>query len=1085
MTGQIQTIQTAQTGQQHYNFYSASGHPSGVVLGPTKSNIWVHEDTGTGDLTFGFMFSMDNAGQPVGNQATVNFRIVNSDTDPYVAQSDDPGEAVESPAGSNAFIGTFNYNGQNSDGIAVSGLSGDSWTIIIDSVDFGNVDDWDAASGDGADLDLTLGAEYRITPAGNTPSGAPVVVVCDLPLIDVYDTTDPNNFVLVGQVQAIQTAQTGQQHYNFYSASGHPTDVNLNALFSSMWVHEDTTTQDLDGMGAPISGSGDMTFGFIFAMDNANGPATNSAKLNFRIVDSDTDPYVSQSDDPGEAVEAPAGSNAFVGDFTYNNQNSDGIAVSGISGDNWTIIIDSLDLGNVTNWYVANGADPADPMNPYADDFELVIGNEYRLTPACATPSGVPVCIDEDDPIVTIDAPAADTITNAGSIQVDATIADASSTTVTFATSGAQSNLGDGGGSVSNSEPLAGPDGQYVLAVSATDECDNTLGNSVTVYKDTAPPVVTVTPTEGTVVGTPSVNLTIDVSDQTQTDVTLDGGSIGTALVAGGLVYGSADLLVVQPVTLASGDIAYSFTVTATDAAGNSTTVVRTITLDNTAPTVTITQPATGDCFGASENPIAVYADVNDDSATTVTGDPFDTPVGLAAGGGTVMDTVTLSEGWNDIEVTATDAFGKVSTDTVSVLLDTLPPTLTVDSPGDGAYVRGTIDFDVDAVDVGDGTGVSQVELFVDGASVAVFSSGPFELDLDTTDALTGLADGTHTLRAEAVDGKGNLSSVEISIVVDNTAPTVTIDDPLAGAYIAGDISFTASAFDATSGLDVVTMLSGGSAPSITDDSATLAAPVAGTTLYFTSVDAAPASDGSWLLSVTAVDAAGNESTASVNVTVDNTLPEKAILSPTAESDVSGTINVTVDVEEANLASVEIFVDGQSQGVSTTEPFTISYDTTQRLDGQLLISAVVTDLAGNVSEACVIDVTIDNISLVIHPETLNLKSKGKDRSVICKLEGVNLASLLPTELSGLTLCVDGGMPVPVTTGFSGDDALQDDDGDGIPELLIKFDRQALIAAVRAGRTNGSLTGDILLMTVKAGGMSQFVLGTDTARLRGN
>jgi hypothetical protein len=87
--------------------------------------------------------------------------------------SDDAGEAVEVPPGSGVFQGSYFY-GSNTDGITVSGITGTGWTIIIDAVDFGDVTTWAAASGDNADLSLTLGNEYRITPFGNRPSGAPV-----------------------------------------------------------------------------------------------------------------------------------------------------------------------------------------------------------------------------------------------------------------------------------------------------------------------------------------------------------------------------------------------------------------------------------------------------------------------------------------------------------------------------------------------------------------------------------------------------------------------------------------------------------------------------------------------------------------------------------------------------------------------------------------------------------------------------------------------------------------------------------------------------------------------------------------------
>ena len=174
--GQIETIVTAQTGQSHYNYTSASGHPTNVNLGTYNSSFWVHENSGTGEFTFGFIFSKDNS-PDAGNDADLFFRIVDSDSDVYVSQSDDPGEAVEVSPG--WFEGHYWY-GYNTDGIAVSGVTGTDWTIMIDAVDFGDITAWYAASGEVTgytdDLTLALTHEYRVVPKGNTPSGAPVMI---------------------------------------------------------------------------------------------------------------------------------------------------------------------------------------------------------------------------------------------------------------------------------------------------------------------------------------------------------------------------------------------------------------------------------------------------------------------------------------------------------------------------------------------------------------------------------------------------------------------------------------------------------------------------------------------------------------------------------------------------------------------------------------------------------------------------------------------------------------------------------------------------------------------------------------------
>ncbi|MCG8422976.1 MAG: HYR domain-containing protein [Proteobacteria bacterium] len=218
-------------------------------------------------------------------------------------------------------------------------------------------------------LDNQLGRVESMAPACWNP------VDPSTHYVDIWDSTDPSQFSVIGYIKVIRTAQTGAQHYNYFSASAHPGGVNTNARYSNLWIHES-------------SSNGDLTFSFTFGRDNS-GVFGYRSLLDFRIVDSDTDPYVSQSDDPGEATESPAGSNAFIGDYSYGD-NTDGIAVSGLGGSEWTIIVDSVDFGsNINSWFAASGE-----IGNFSDDVALTLDNEYRLTPACNEPSGLPVRVE-------------------------------------------------------------------------------------------------------------------------------------------------------------------------------------------------------------------------------------------------------------------------------------------------------------------------------------------------------------------------------------------------------------------------------------------------------------------------------------------------------------------------------------------------------------------------------------------------------------------------------------------------------------------------------------------------------------------
>jgi hypothetical protein len=124
---------------------------------------------------------------------------------------------------------------------------------------------------------------------------------------------------------------------------------------------------------------------------------------------------------------------------------------------------------------------------------------------------------------------------------------------------------------------------------------------------------------------------------------------------------------------------------------------------------------------------------------------------------------------------------------------------------------------------------------------------------------------------------------------------------------------------------------------------------------------------------------------------------------------------------------------------------------------------------------------VDNTSLRLDPQTLNLKSKGGANSVTAYLEGMSIPLLIPTEANSISLLVPGGNPVPATAGFAGDDFTSDLDQDGVPELVIKFDRQKLIQSIQAGIAAGAIQpNSVVTLTLVAGGGS--VIGTDSMRI---
>lgn len=648
-----------------------------------------------------------------------------------------------------------------------------------------------------------------------------------------------------------------------------------------------------------------------------------------------------------------------------------------------------------------------------------------------------PVASDVVAPTVQIASPLPQSVVGGTSIVVDATVVDAGATTVTSTPAGLSASVAAGGGTVSGTVPLAA-EGTNVISVNATDAAGNTGGTSVEVIRDTLAPVVSVTsPPSGSVVGTSPVDVTLGVSDLTATAI--DAGGAPANLPAGG---GSVTVSV--ELTGGANDVA----ITVTDAAGNATTLTHRIVLDLDAPVVSIESPADGTRFGAGASPVAVTARVDDLSATTVASVPAGIAAGLPAGGGVVLGALDLVEGSNTLSLTATDATGRTSSASVTVVLDTTAPVASFASPQAGDALRGIVDLHVAAADPLPGSGVASVVVTLDGNPLTTLTAAPFETTLDTT----SLTDGPHLMALTATDGAGNASApTSIAVVVDNTPPSVSIISPADGALVGGNLPFEVTVSDDGSGVVLGTMTVGG-VPPTTDASRTYVPPVATGQLHGAE-QTTLRPDGPAPFAVTVRDAAGNVSTAVVSVEIDNTQPTRSLVRPADGEVVRRVMRITGTAADPHLASLAALVDGVEVATSATSPLLFDFDTRSRLDGPMSVELRVTDTAGNVSTSAA-QVIVDNIELDLQPAHIRLKTKvGESAHVDAVLVGPNLALLLPTEAHAIELRIPGGNAVAAVSDWEGDDVLR---GRAERKLRLRFLRSQLIASIRAGIAGGAI-----------------------------
>lgn len=230
------------------------------------------------------------------------------------------------------------------------------------------------------------------------------------------------------------------------------------------------------------------------------------------------------------------------------------------------------------------------------------------------------------------------------------------------------------------------------------------------------------------------------------------------------------------------------------------------------------------------------------------------------------------------------------------------PPSVTIETPVEGATVNGTTEIQGTASDP-DGN-VTSVRVRVDDAPWKEASgTDEWTASWDTTSA----DDGEHTITVEAADDDNRTATVERTVTVDNgdggsttnEAPQVSIDEPASGATVNGTLEVQGTALDPDGSLEEV--------QARIDDG--FWSPVNGTTDWSFPWDTTVLDDGEHVLAVKAVDADGATANATLTVNVDNSQPqagpEVEIRAPAPDATVNGTLEL-----RGNASDPDGVVDG-------------------------------------------------------------------------------------------------------------------------------------------------------------------------------
>lgn len=516
-------------------------------------------------------------------------------------------------------------------------------------------------------------------------------------------------------------------------------------------------------------------------------------------------------------------------------------------------------------------------------------------------------------------------------------------------------------------------------------------------------------PTAG--VATVTANVSSLTSGATATTLSTAGGpwTIGATSYA----YRSASQTVSGSVTAGTK----TFTVTATDWAANSVTSgTVNVTVDNTAPAVSITKVnGTTRTFPyfTNQNVTTVGGTCTTSASDSTTVNVSITGADTDSGTATCVSgawTYTLSSAWSaegasTIAATQTDFAGNTGTATnQTVTIDKTIPVVTLTTPADGLVTKDTTPPLGGACTNGQG-------------NVAVTITGPTNTSLSsiscsgsawsaTSPTLTSGAG--YSAVATQTDAAGNVgTSSANSFTVDAVAPTVSSviassNDTTTGGYVrqGGGYYVYANASDALSG---ITSVNAG-VTNVTTGQSSVALSTAGgpwtvgaTSYAYRSAALtanASLSSGSKSYSVTATDGATNTTTINPTVTVDNAPPSPTVTSvngsartfPYSTNQTVTTVGGACGNAAGDQTPITVTITGASTASGTATcsgtAWTYTLSTPWSTEGVTNVTAAQSDAAGGTGTSPTQTITIDKTAPVIGGSTIAMTTDTTTGGVI-------------------------------------------------------------------------------------------------------
>jgi hypothetical protein len=843
---------------------------------------------------------------------------------------------------------------------------------------------WSAAI-PAADVGALAAGTVTVTVAGQSAAGNPVTISHDV-TVDLSAVAVSIDAIATDDV--INAAEKGAD----LVLSGSTSNVEENQTVTITFGGKTYTAKvDADGNwtatvpSADLAGLKDGDASVQVSVTNAHG---NSASAGREYSVDATAPTVS--------IDTVAGDNVING-----SEAAAGVAISGTTtaeiGQTVTVTLGGKSYtAQVQQGGIWSVNVPGTDLSALADNGYTV---QVSVSDAAGNPgsAGKAITLDTTPPTVSFNAVAGDNVINSvehGQAQIvsgTATGASVGDKLVITIGSNQYTTTVDASGNWSVGVPAsvisALNDGTVTLSATITDSA----GNSSTQTHDVVVNTASVALTVNTVSGDDVINAaeagsslvingsSAQLASGTQVTVTLNGKTYTATIQSDGSWTTTVPAADVG--ALADG-ASYQVSVSAQDSAGNSASATHGISVDTTAPVVSIATLSTDDMLNALEaqQPLTVHGSSSAEAGQTVTvtlgGKTYTATV---ANDGTwtldvpAADLAALSQGALTVTASVNDKAGNNGQTTHTLTVDTVAPTVTISTVADddivnnaeqlaGQTIRGTT-----TAEQGQTVTVS-----FNGHSyqATVGADGSWSVFVPGRDFL-GLSDGDYTITASVSDRAGNPGSATHDVTLNGDVPTITINtfaqDDIVNAAEHGTPLVVSGTTDAPAGQTVTITLNGKTYTATVQNDGTWSYTVG-------SADVTALADGgSYVINAQVSNTIGNSGSDNHSVTVDLTAPSMGIsidslqndtglsASDFITNDAQVVVNGSLTAQLGNNEKAQISLDGGTTWIDLI----VTGTTWRYADGRTLTDGTyqyqvrVIDNAGNVGATDSQDVVID------------------------------------------------------------------------------------------------------------------------------